>query len=203
MDDRPDDFALRPQAGGAPDARRARFALYFVPLAVVGVVRQFDAGLSQALWYLAGVAALVGAVAFLRADFFARTSIRVGEDFVRRTGYFGRSASCSRASVARVIEVTLSTSRFGGIPARWLLFLDAHGGVLLRAYAEYYPADDLASLRRTLNVSWDAQTQTRTFAEIRRDLPGSFPWTLAHVWLTTTVILLIGIVGVAVIVNLA
>lgn len=186
------------QIGGGPASRS-----YLVPLVVVGVVRQFDASVTQALWYVAGVAALLGAVAFLRADFFARTSIRVGEDFVRRTGYFGRSASCSRASVARVVEVTLSTSRLGGIPARWLLFLDARGRLLLRAYAEYYPADDLASLRQTLNVAWDAQRQTRTFAEMRRDLPGSIPWALAHVWLTTTVILLIGVVGVAVIVDLA
>ena len=181
---------IRPRSGGAPDRTRLRFALPLLPIAALGVARHFQGGLTSGLWYVAGVAAL-GIVALLaRADFFAQTSIRVGTTYVRRTGYLGRSASCPRAAVAHVVEVSAVASRLGGIPATWLLFLDSRAQTILRAYAEYYPADELARLRETLDVGWDVFPNVRTFAQVRRDIPGSFPWSMAHMWLTIALITL-------------
>jgi hypothetical protein len=181
---------IRPRPGGSADRTRLRFALAFVPLAAVSVARQFRGGLTSGLWYLAGLATLGIIVVLARADFFAQTSIRVRRSDVRRTAYFGRSASCPRASIVRVVEVSAVTSRIGGIPATWLLFVDSSSRVVLRAYAEYYPAAELSRLRETLNVGWDALPNVRTFAQMRRDIPGSFPWSLAHMWLTLVLITL-------------
>jgi hypothetical protein len=185
---------IRPRAGGAPDRTRLRFALAFLPLVALGIARQFAGGLSSGLWYLAGVAALALLAVLARADFFAQTSIRVGEDDVRRTGYFGRSRGCPRVAIARVLEAKLITSRIGGIPARWLLFLDAQDRVLLRAYAEYYPVNELFRLREALDVFWETPAAIRTFAQARRDIPGSFPWVLAHIWLTLAIIGVIALI---------
>lgn len=149
------------------------------------------------VWYIAGLAALGSVVLLLRADFFAQTSIRVSDGVVRRTGYFGRSATCSRAAVTRVILVTVVSSRIAATPARWLLFLDARGEPLLRAYAEYYPPDELARLRQSLDVAWETPDQTRTFSQMRNDIPRSFPWALAHVWLCTSGAFFIAIVAIA------
>ena len=179
---------IRPKGGGAPDSVRVRFALAFLPLAVLGAARQFVGSLSSGLWYVAGFAALALFALSARADFFARTSIRVRRDDVRRTGYLGRSASCSRAAIARVAELVVVSTRVGGIPARWLLFLDIHGRTLMRAYAEYYPEQELVRLREALDVSWDSTPEVRTFARVRRDVPGSFPWALAHIWLTLAIV---------------
>jgi hypothetical protein len=183
-----DEVVIRPRAGGTPDRTRVRFALAFLPLATLGVARHFDKSLSSGLWYVAGLGALGIVVVLARADFFAQTSIRVGGDYVRRTGYLGRSASCPRAAIARVVEVDLTTSRFAGIPAKWLLFLDARGKLLMRAYADYYPTNELLRLRDTLDVSWQTAPQLRTFAQMRRDIPRSFPWTLAHIWLSLAIV---------------
>jgi hypothetical protein len=191
-----DEVVIRPQAGGAPDRARARFVLGFLPLIGVGVAR-LDGGVRSGVWYIAGLAALASVVLLLRADFFAQTSIQVGDGLIRRTGYFGRSATCSRAGVARVMLVTLVTSRIAAIPARWLLFLDARGAPILRAYAEYYPPDELARLMQTLDVAWETPDQTRTFAQMRRDIPQSFPWALAHVWLSVSGAFFIAIVAIA------
>lgn len=180
-----DEVVIRPRAGGAPDRVRWRFMLGLLPLVAAGIVRALRSGLSTGAWTIAAFAALVSVVALLRADFFAQTSVRVADDVIRRTGYFGRTATCSRAAVARVMLVTLGTSRFGAIPAKWLLFLDARGEPVLRAYAEYYSSDQLAQLEQTLDVPWDSPSEIRTFAQMRRDIPRSFPWALAHVWLTT------------------
>ena len=65
---------------------------------------------------------------------------------------------------------------------------------LLRAYAEYYPASELSRLRETLHVGWDTLPNVRTFAQVRRDIPSSFPWSLAHIWLTLVLITLAALV---------
>jgi hypothetical protein len=182
---------IRPRAGGAPDRTRLRFALAFLPLAALGIARQFAGGLSSGLWYVAGFAALALLGLLARADFFAQTSIRAGDEYVHRTGYFGRSARCPRAAIARVVEADLITSRIAGIPAKWLLFLDARNKTLLRAYAEYYPANELFRLQAALDVPWETAAAIRTFAQMRRDIPRSFPWALAHIWLTLAIIAVI------------
>jgi hypothetical protein len=179
------EVVFRPRRSVAADRKRLRFAVAFLPLAAVGVARQFHAELTSELWYVAGLATLV---LLARADFFAQTSIRVRSSDVRRTGYLGRSTGCPRAAIARVVEVSAVGSRIGGIPATWLLFVDASGRVLLRAYAEYYPAAELSRLNETLAVDWETLPGVRTFAQIRRDIPRSFPWSLAHIWLTSAVI---------------
>lgn len=171
--------------------------LGLLPLVTVGAVRILTRSVNTGLWYIAGLASLACVVVLVRADFFAQTSIRVTDDLIRRTGYFGRSAACSRASVARVMQVTLITSRIAAIPATWLLFLDARGEPLLRAYADYYPSDELTRLQQTLDVPWDSPTQFRTFAQMRHDVPRSFPWALAHAWLSTVGALLIVTVAIA------
>ncbi|MDP9227345.1 MAG: hypothetical protein M3P18_26560, partial [Actinomycetota bacterium] len=48
--------------------------------------------------------------------------------------------------------------------------------------------DELWQLRETPNVSWDTLPNVRTFAQMRQDIPRSFPWTLAHTWLTLAVV---------------
>lgn len=172
---------------------RFRIGLAFLPLATTGAVRELRGGASSRLWYLGLLATLVIFAFLARADFFAQTSIRVGRTRVKRTGYLGRSASCPRAAIARVIEVSAITSRVGGIPATSLLFLDSGDRTLLRAYAEYYPAAELARLREALDVSWARLPRVRTFAEMRREISGSFPWTLAHVWLTSALVVLLAL----------
>ena len=188
------ELVIRPKSGGAPDRTRLRFALAFLPLAAVGVARQFDAGLSSGLWYVGGFGTLALFVVLARADFFAQTSIRVAGGRVRRTGYLGCSASCPRDDIARVMDVNVVSSRLAGIPAKWLLFLDASDRTLMRAYAEYYPASELARLRDALDVSWDPDARLRTFRQVRRDIPGSFPWALAHIWITLAIIAALAIV---------
>lgn len=189
-----EEVVIRPRAGGAPDRTRLRFALAFLPLAGLGIAREFAGGITSGLWYLAGFAALALVAVLARADFFVQTSIRVGDDYVARTGYFGRSARCPRAAVARVVEATLITSRVAGIPAKWLLFLDARNKTLLRAYAEYYPANELFRLQDALDVPWDPRPAIRTFAQMRRDIPHSFPWALAHIWLTLAIIAAVALI---------
>jgi hypothetical protein len=185
---------IRPRSGGAADRTRLKFGLALLPLAAIGAVRELRGGASSRLWYLAFVAALIVFVLFARATFLAQTSIRISRTRVRRTGYLGRSASCPRAAIARVVEVNAITSRIGGIPASWLVFLDVDGRTLLRAYAEYYPADERLRLREALAVHWVTLSDVRTFAQLRRELPGSFPWTLAHVWLTFALVALLAVV---------
>jgi hypothetical protein len=182
------EVVFRPRPSVAADRKRLRFALAFLPFTAVGVARQFHAGLTSGLWYVAGLATLVIIVLLARADFFAQTSIRVRSSDVRRTGYLGRSASCPRSAIARVVEVSAVGSRIGGIPATWLLFLNRSGRVVLRAYAEYYPAAELSRLKETLAVDWETLPNVRTFAQIRRDIPKSFPWSLAHIWLSSALI---------------
>jgi hypothetical protein len=188
------DVVIRPRSGGASDRTRLRFALAFLPLAAVGVTRQLDAGLTSGLWYIGGLATLGVFAVLARADFFAQTSIRVGGDLVSRTGYLGRSASCQRAALARIVDVNVIASRFAGIPAKWLLFLDTRDQTLMRAYAEYYPEDELDRLKNALNVSWDSQPRLKTFGQVRRDIPGSFPWALAHIWLTLAMVAAVALV---------
>jgi hypothetical protein len=45
-----------------------------------------------------------------------------------------------------------------------------------------------------LGVDWDEQAKVRTFAQLRREVPGSFPWSLAHVWLTLAIVAVLGLV---------
>jgi hypothetical protein len=186
----PDDVELviQPRAGGAPDRARAWFALALVPIVLLGVVRAARTRPAAGLWYAAGIAALAGIALLARRDFFARTSIRVGPSDIVRTGYLGRSARCPREAVARVVEASLVLTRFAGIPAGWLVFLDSRGRPLLRAYAEYYPPEELLRLRQALDVEWDSRAGTRTFARMRREIPHSFPWALAHIWLTLAIL---------------
>jgi hypothetical protein len=194
----PDDaeLVIRPRPGGAPDRARARFALAFVPIVLLGVIRAVRVRPAAGLWYAAGFAALAGIALLARRDFFARTSIRVDPSDVVRTGYFGRSARCPRAAVTRVVEASLVVTRLGGFPDTWLVFLDSGGKPLLRAYAEYYPSAELLRLRDTLGVEWDSLGETRTFARIRREIPRSFPWALAHVWLTLAIIAVVALFAV-------
>jgi hypothetical protein len=188
------ELVIRPRSGGAADRVRLRFAFAFLPIVLLGVVRQFHGGLNAGLWYLAGLLTLVLIGLALRADFFAETSIHVASEAVGRTGYFGRSARCPRADISRVVEVSAVVSRLGGIPATWLLFLDAHNRTLLRAYAEYYPTDELSRLRAALDVDWEVVPGARTFAEVRRAIPASFPWALAHFWVTLALVTATGLV---------
>ncbi len=189
-----DEVVIRPRPGGAPDRRRLRFMLAFLPLVGLGIARQFAAGLSLGLWFLAGFLTLALLAVLARADFFAQTGIRVGDTYVRRTGYFGRSARCPRAAIARVVEAELMASRIAGFPDKWLLFLDAENKTLMRAYAAYYPVNELFRLRDALDVPWESRVAIGTFSEMRREIPRSFPWPLAHIWLTLTVIALIGFI---------
>lgn len=188
-----EEVVIRPRAGGAPDRTRMRFALAFLPLATLGLARQFTGGLSSGLWYLAGFAALALLALLARTDFFAQTNIRVDNEYVRRTGYLGRSGCCPRAAITRVVEVDLITSHIAGIPAKWLLFLDARNEALMRAYAEYYPATELFRLRDALDVPWQEVAAIRTFAQMRHDIPRSFPWALAHIWLTLAIIAVVAL----------
>jgi hypothetical protein len=193
------EVVIRPRPGGAPDRTRFWFALAFAPIAVVGVARGFDHSVQSGLWYGAGALTLAALAVLARANFFAQTSIAVSASSVCRTGYLGRSASCPRETIARVLEVTAITARVGGLPATWLLFLDADGVTLMRAYAEYYPREELLRLRDALGVDWDVRGDVRTFAQYRRDIPGSFPWPLAHVWLTLALVaLLVVVIGSAI-----
>jgi hypothetical protein len=61
-------------------------------------------------------------------------------------------------------------------PSAWLLVLDDESRLLFRAVAEYYPPDELARLEDALAVPWQAVPEPRPYAELRRELPGSFPW---------------------------
>jgi hypothetical protein len=74
------------------------------------------------------------------------------------------------------------------------VFLDADGRTLLRAYAEYYPAAELSRLRETLDVEWVTLPRVRTFAQLRHEVPGSFPWTLAHIWLTLALVVSLAVI---------
>ena len=194
---------IRPRRGGAPDRRRLWFALAFLPLAVGGVVQHLRVGHGNTIWYVAAFACLALLTLGLRADFFAQTSLTFSGDLIRRTGYFGRSATCRRAAVSRVVEAELIASRIGAIPATWLLFLDASGRTLLRAYADYYPAAQLSQFRDALDVRWDRDDRVRTFAQMRREIPKSFPWTLAHIWITTIMMLVAAFVIVSVVASFA
>jgi hypothetical protein len=49
-------------------------------------------------------------------------------------------------------------------------------------------------LRDALGVDWDEQAKVRTFAQLRREVPGSFPWSLAHVWRTLAIVAVLGLV---------
>lgn len=164
-----------------------------MPLVLLGVVRQFHHGLNAGLWYVAGLLTLAMIALALRGDFFAETSIHVASDTVRRTGYFGRSASCPRTDISRVVEASAVASRIGGIPATWLLFLDADNRTLLRAYAEYYPPDEISRLRDALNLDWEVVSGVHTFGQIRRAIPASFPWPLAHLSLTLALLTATGL----------
>jgi hypothetical protein len=163
---------------------------------LLGVIRAVRVRPAAGLWYAAGFAALAGVAVLARRDFFARTSIRVGPSDIVRTGYFGRAARCPRESVMRVVEASLVLSRFAGIPGRWLVFLDSGGRPLLRAYAEYYPPAELLRLQDTLGVAWDSLGETRTFARMRREIPRSVPWALAHLWLTLAIVACVGLFAV-------
>jgi uncharacterized membrane protein len=56
------------------------------------------------------------------------------------------------------------------------------------------PREELVRLRDALGVDWDEQAKVRTFAQLRREVPGSFPWSLAHVWLTLAIVAVLGLV---------
>jgi hypothetical protein len=167
-------LVIRPKAGGAPDRKRLWFSLAFVPLVAAGLVHHRSASASSWVWYGAGALCLALITLGLRANFFAQTRIEVDGERIRRFGYFGRSAGIDRMAVARVVEASLVASRFAGISASWVLFVDANDDVLMRAYAEYYPAQELSRLRATLGVPWDRVPETRTFAQFRKDMPNSF-----------------------------
>jgi hypothetical protein len=127
----------------------------------------------------------------LTALFLARSSLALVGDTIRRESWFGRSASCSRAAVAGVVEIPLKFSRLSPYGETWLLFLDGAGGTLLRAYGDYYPPEELSRFRAALALPWE-RVLTATFAHARRAFPRSFRWPWAHFWSTLLAILLGG-----------
>lgn len=198
------EVTIRPKAGGPPDRARVAYAAAFLPMAAAGTARVLAGSqtATKGLLILGALASLLGLSFAIRADFFAQTSLALMEQTIRRTGYLGRSAECARGAVTRIVEATVVVARLGGIPTRWLLFLDASGRTLMRAYAEYYPQEELGRFRAASAIPWDHLSGVPTVADVRRRLPGSFPWVLAHPWITTLLLVLIALVlasiGVAV-----
>jgi len=135
-------------------------------------------------WIAAGLAAFAGLCYALAVDFYAQTSLGLIDGRVRRTGFLGRSATARQDGIARVTESTATYTLWGGIPSRWLFFLDPEGRTLLRAYAEYYSPEELDRFRAALGVPWEQLAGLRTFRQLRRELPGSVPWAMAHYWLS-------------------
>lgn len=176
---------IRPRAGGVADRLRVRYVFAALPLAALGVASKLTDAVTDRTWYAVFGVSVVLLALLVRADFFARTSIRITRDRVRRTGYFGRWRSRPLSAVARVVEVGVAGSRLTRSPERWLLFLDDRGRTILRAYAEYYRSAELLRLREALGVPWDRIPEVLTVAETRRELPRAFPWPLAHIWLTS------------------
>ncbi len=194
---------IRPRPGGTADRTRFRVATGAAASTLAGGGFLFLAsqGRGPLLWFLGWIGLLAAAAVVARTTFFAQTSIRVDRDLVRRTGCLGRSASCSRAAIGRVIEISLTAwPAEVGIPAKWLLFLDTHGRPLLRAYAEYYPTAELERLRHALDVPWESRSKIWTFESMRREFPGSFPWVLGHFRLVSLfgVAVLLGVIFVVI-----
>jgi hypothetical protein len=82
-------------------------------------------------------------------------------------------------------------SRLTPFGETWLLFLDGAGATLLRAYADYYPPEELSRFRAALALPWE-RVGTARFAQARRAFPRSFRWPWAHFWLLLLAILMGG-----------
>lgn len=188
---------IRPSRGGSSvGGSRVGQAIAFLPMAVLGVVRGVAAHPATWIWWAAGLASLAAFAFLARADFFAQTSLCLTPNELVRTGYLGRTARCRRELIREVVQMRLVATRLGGIPAPWLLFLADDRSVLLRAYVDYYPANELARLEDGLSVPWRDDYDTKTFLAARRQVPGAFPWPLAHLWITT-IGLMVGVVVLA------
>jgi hypothetical protein len=51
-----------------------------------------------------------------------------------------------------------------------------------------------AAIARVVEVNAVTSRIVRTFAQLRREVPGSFPWTLAHIWLTFALVVSLAVI---------
>jgi len=173
--------------------------LPFLPLAVVGLGRTLSRDPGEALWILAGVGAFAALAYAMTFEVLLHARLGIADGEVQRHGLFG-SADVPVGELARVVEATATFTRWGGIPDRWLFFVDASGRTRLRAYAEFYDVGDLAQLADSLGVPWQQVPGVVSFRELRKQLPGSVPWAWAHYWLSAAGVLVAGFVAAVVVV---
>jgi hypothetical protein len=191
---------IRPRFLGPRFRERLRRGLWFLPLAILGLARK---SLKEDLWIVGGVAVFAVIAYAHTALYVARSNLALVDDTIRRRSWLGRSATCSRTAVARVVEIRLRLTRLTGLGETWLLFVDEADRTLLRAYADYYPLEELARFSAALALPWRQVPGTATFAHARREFPGSFRWPWAHVWLVLLAVLVAGWLVAAIVIAAA
>jgi hypothetical protein len=175
---------IRARVVGRHVGARWRRNLWFLPLALVNLAR---VPLSTVLWTVAGAASL-SVVCF---GLIAQTKLGIVDGMILRRSWVGRSKSCPRSAIARVVELPIVLTRLG-LPETWLVFVDEEDRALLRAYSSFFTPADLERFRSALDLPWDSVGGLVTAGQARTAFPGSFRWPWAHYWLTTVAVLVAG-----------
>lgn len=107
--------------------------------------------------------------------------LEVRGDELRRVTPAGTRVLTAAGRVQRIVSVVYRSS---GPPQRRWLLLTGDGRAVARLSPAYWAPEDLAALRRALDVPLEERGRMVSGRALRRDIPGSVPWAVAYVWVT-------------------